>query len=551
MVNRFLALSLGFESKFDIVMLSIVSVISSVLMIFVGYKLLQMLQLSGYKMKGYCSWFKETKCSYLSRLFMLTFLSTAAMLMTNVLLEEFFVVRILEYVSIIFYLLFSSLFITNLFTAKQKTPLKYTKRMARLLVVYTILVLAASFFVSFVGFLYVPYISFGLIGFIPLLLPLFVFMAYFINYPIEKIISNSYIKKAKKKLQELSNVKVIGITGSYAKTTVKNILYVMLSEKYKVCATPSSYNTPLGLSKTILSKLDESHEIFLAEMGAKQANDIKELCDMVSPEIGIITGIGNQHLLTFGSVENIKKTKSEIAEYVLAKNGKFFINTDGVLADEVSANYESAEKVSLEKNHGTVLIENIKVNKSGSSFELVCEKERVKCKTCLLGKHNVSNILLSANVAFEQGVSLKEISSAISKLVPTSHRLEIVKSNAPYTIIDNAYNSSVDGSKASLEVLSNFAGSKIVITPGLIELGKEQFNSNFEFGRDLAGVCDYVIIDSAINYDAISSGLVFAGFDENKIIQAASLNQAVELLSKIVKDGDVVLFENDLPDNYS
>ncbi len=551
MVNRFLALSLGFESKFDIVMLSIVSVISSVLMIFVGYKLLQMLQLSGYKMKGYCSWFKETKCSYLSRLFMLTFLSTAAMLMTNVLLEEFFVVRILEYVSIIFYLLFSSLFITNLFTAKQKTPLKYTKRMARLLVVYTILVLAASFFVSFVGFLYVPYISFGLIGFIPLLLPLFVFMAYFINYPIEKIISNSYIKKAKKKLQELSNVKVIGITGSYAKTTVKNILYVMLSEKYKVCATPSSYNTPLGLSKTILSKLDESHEIFLAEMGAKQANDIKELCDMVSPEIGIITGIGNQHLLTFGSVENIKKTKSEIAEYVSAKNGKLFINTDSVLADEVSANYESAEKVSLEKNHGTVLIENIKVNKSGSSFELVCEKERVKCKTCLLGKHNVSNILLSANVAFEQGVSLKEISSAISKLVPTSHRLEIVKSNAPYTIIDNAYNSSVDGSKASLEVLSNFAGSKIVITPGLIELGKEQFNSNFEFGRDLAGVCDYVIIDSAINYDAISSGLVFAGFDENKIIQAASLNQAVELLSKIVKDGDVVLFENDLPDNYS
>ena len=551
MVNNFMALPLGFESRLDIAMLSIISVVSSVLMIFVGYKLLQMLQLSGYKLKGYCSWFKETKFSYLSRLFMLTFLSTAAMLMTNVLLEEFFVVRILEYVGILFYFLFSSLFITNLFTAKQKTPLKYTKRMARLLVVYTILVLFASFFISFVGYLYVPYFSYAIIGIIPLILPLFVFLAYFINYPIEKIISNSYLKKARKKLAEFSNLKVVGITGSYAKTSVKNILYIILSEKFRVCATPSSYNTPLGLSKTILSKLDSEDEIFLAEMGAKQKNDIHELCEMVSPEIGIITGIGNQHLLTFGSVENIKKTKSEIAEFVSNHNGKLFINTDGVLAEEVSTEYKNSHVVSLEKDAGKIQVVNLKVGKEGSSFELALGDEKVKCKTVLLGKHNVSNILLAATVAYELGLTLKEISKGISKLSATSHRLEIVKSNAPYTIIDNAYNSSVEGSKASLELLSKFDGKKIVITPGLIELGKEQFNSNFEFGRDMAAVCDYVIIDSAINYDAISSGLVFAGFDESKIMQAVSLNQAVDLLAKVVSDGDVVLFENDLPDNYS
>lgn len=551
MVNRFLALPLGFESKLDIAMLSIIAVVSAVLMVFVGYKLLQMLQLSGYKLKGYSSWFKETKYSYLSRLFMLTFLSTAAMLMTNVLLEEFFVVRTLDYLSIVFYLLFSSLFITNLFTAKQKTPLKYTKRMTRLVVVYAILVLVASFFVSFLGFLYVPYISFGLIGVIPLFLPIFVFLAYFINYPIEKIISNSYLKKAKRKLNSLSNIKVIGITGSYAKTTVKNILYLILSEKYKVCATPSSYNTPLGLSKTILSKLNETDEIFLAEMGAKQPRDILELCNMVSPQIGIITGIGNQHLLTFGSLENIKKTKAEIADYVCKNDGKLFINIDSDFAEEISENYKTASLVSLEKNVGKLLIENLKVGRDGSEFDLVINDKKVKCKTALLGKHNVSNILLASNVAYEMGLSLEEISAGISKLLPTSHRLEIVKANLPYTIIDNAYNSSVEGSKASLDVLESFSGNKIVITPGLVELGTEQFNSNFEFGKNMAGVCDYVIIDSAINYDAISSGLIFGGFDENKIIQAGSLNQSVELLSKIVKDGDVVLFENDLPDNYS
>ena len=148
-------------------------------------------------------------------------------------------------------------------------------------------------------------------------------------------------------------------------------------------------------------------------------------------------------------------------------------------------------------------------------------------------------------------MSLDEIAAGISKLKAIPHRLEIIKSASDYIIIDDAYNSSVEGSKASLEVLSKFEGKKIVITPGLVELGADQFNSNFEFGRDLAKVCDYVIIDSTINYDAISSGLIFAGFDENKIIQAVTLARAVEILNDIATKGDVVLFENDLPDNYS
>ena len=550
-MNKFLLLPFNFDSPIDVFMIPLISLVSTILMIFVGYKLLQMLQLSGYKIKGFCSWFKETKYSYMSRLFMLTFLSTAAMLMTNVLLDEFFIVRPLEYLSFLFYILFSSLFITNLFTAKQKTPLKYTKRMTRLLVVYTILVMLASVLISYVGFMFIPYLSFSLIGVIPVLLPIFVFAAYFITYPIEKLISNSYISKAKKKLKRCEKVKVIGITGSYAKTTVKNILCTILSEKFKVCSTPSSYNTPLGLSKTILSKLGEEDEIFIAEMGAKQKNDIKELCSMVLPSVGIITGVGNQHLLTFGSVECIKKTKAEIADFVLANGGKLFVNIDNSISEELANDYKQAEKVSLSKGEGKLLVKDLKVNKSGSSFKLVKGKESVHCETKLLGEHNVSNILLAATVAYDLGLTLSEIADGIKKIIPIKHRLEIVESKSPYTIIDNAYNSSVEGARASLEVISKFEGQKIVITPGLIELGKEQFNSNFEFGKDMAKVCDYVIIDSTINYDAISSGLVFGGFDESKILRAASLAQAVEVLASVVKENDVVLFENDLPDNYS
>lgn len=551
MINFLLANTFELKDKLDISMLVIIALVSSVLMVFVGYKLLQMLQLTGYKLNGYLRWFKETKYSYISRLFMLSFLSLAAMLMTNVLLADFFVVPVLKFVGILFYILFSSLFITNLFTAKQKTPLKYTKRMTRLVVVYFILILIFSILIEILGFMFIPYLSYGLIGIIPIMLPLFVFLAYYITYPIEKLISNSYVKKAKKKLESIKNIQVIGITGSYGKTSVKNILKTLLSEKYKVCASPSSYNTPLGLAKTILQNLNSDNEIFIAEMGAKQRFDIKELCEMVKPKIAVVTGIGNQHLLTFGSVDNIIKTKSELAEYVSNNHGKIFVNIESDGAKKLVNNFKDAIKVSIKDNKTDLFVKDIKTTKDGSKFSLCFNNEVVECKTILLGDHNISNILLAATVAINLGLTLKEIQEGIEKLVTIPHRLEIVKSSSTYTILDDAYNSSVEGSKASLDVLSKFDGKKFVITPGLVELGTEQFNSNFEFGIDMAKVCDYVIIDSVINYDAISSGLIFGGFDEKNIIQVANLTQAVQMLNTLASSNDVVLFENDLPDNYS
>ena len=325
-----------FETRFDLVMFSIIATVSTVLMIFVGYRLLQMLQLTGYKFKSYIKWFKETKCSYVSRLFMLSFLSLLSMSLTNVLLEEFFTgkLHMFSYCSMLFYLLFCSMFIINLFNAKQKTPLKYTKRIKRLLCVYILIVAVVTFIVEYVGYKYFPLISFGLIGVVPLFLPLCVLLAYFITWPIEKLIANVYIKRSMKKLSEFSKLKVIGITGSYGKTSVKNILGTILSEKYRVCPSPASYNTPLGLAKTILSNLSQDDEIFIAEMGAKQVGDIKELCQMVKPGIGIITGLGNQHFLTFGSIENIIKTKSELIEFVGQNKGKVSINTDSKLAQD-------------------------------------------------------------------------------------------------------------------------------------------------------------------------------------------------------------------------
>ena len=547
---RFISNSI-FETQFDMVMFSVIAVISTILMIFVGYRLLQVLQLTGYKFKAYLKWFKETKYSYISRLFMLTFLSFLAMIITNVLLGEFFTghMHIFSYIGIIFYILFSSLFIVNLFNAKQKSPLKYTYRMKRLVVVYFLIVLALSWIVEYIGFKYLKLISFGFISIMPILLPLVVMLAYFITYPFERWISNGYIKKAKKKLNSLNNLRIIGITGSYGKTSVKNILNTILSEKYKICPTPSSYNTPLGLAKTVLTNLEPTDEIFIAEMGARQQYDILELCNMVKPTVGVITGIGNQHLSTFSTIDNIMRTKGELADYVSKEGGRLYINVDGVYAKSLAQSYKNCVETSI-GDGGKLNVSNIKTTKDGSTFDLELNGETVKCKTILLGEHNISNILLACNVAVDLGLTLQEIASGIEKLHSVSHRLEIIKSSTKFTIIDDSYNSSVQGCEASIKVLSKFSGQKFVITPGLVELGKEQFNCNFEFGRIMASVCDYVIIDSTINYDAISSGLIFAGFDESHIIQAGSLSQAVKLLNDLAGADDVILFENDLPDNY-
>lgn len=542
---------LGFDDWLSFWFVLVVSVVNGLLMLFLGYKFLQVLQLSGYKIKDYWAWLKSSRYKYWGRLGVLSFLSSASLLVTNVLLEQFFVVRYLTYAGLIFYLLFCLIFIRNMFDMPQKTPLKYTKRMTRLCIVLAVLVAFFTFVVMTASTNYIPYFDYGAVGLTPLFLPLLVTLAHLIMVPIENLISQRYICLAKKKIMQRKDLICIGVTGSYGKTTVKNILCTMLSEKYNVCATPYSYNTPLGLSKTILNYLKADNEIFVAEMGAKRLGDIAYLCKMVNPKIGVITGIGNQHLATFGNKENLKKTKFELVEGI-TKGGEVYFNVDGDGACELY------EKTSIRKycttinsESGQFFVSDVVVNERGNSFKLHLGSEVVDCETSLLGKHNISNILLCASVAYNLGVSADSIKLAISKLVPSAHRLAIVPSTNALVVIDDAYNGSVEGARAALDAISNFKSKKIVVTPGLVELGKEEFNSNFELGREMAKVCDYVIIVGINNYDALSSGLEFGGFNPDNVLRAGSLGQAIDVLNTVARPGDVVLFENDLPDNYT
>lgn len=543
---------LGFENWLTFWMVIAVSVTNAILMAFAGYKFLNMLQLSSYKMKGYFRWIKDDKGLEWGKLIMLSFLSSAALLITNVLLEDFFVYKIMTYLGLVFYLIFCIVYIVNQYTAKQKTPLKYTKRMTRLVVVFAILVFALTMLLLNLSILYVPYFKYGAVGLIPMFIPLLVCLAFYITLPFEILNNKRFIKAAKKKLDASPNLIKIGVTGSYGKTSVKNILSGLLSAKYRVLASPHSYNTPLGLSKTILENLSPTHEIFIAEMGARYVGDIKELAEMIKPTIGVITGIGNQHLLTFGSEENLIKTKGELADYVDSVNGKMFFNGDSeknkILFEKSTSTKVLSTPFTENKN---LYAKDIVYTGKGVSFTICYKNKEYKAECSLLGKHNVSNIMLAVNVCLALDMQMEEIVSAIKNLVPSPHRLALIPSNNSLIVIDDAYNGSVEGSRAALEVLASFSTTKVVITPGLVELGKEQSKCNEEFGTLMAKTADYVIINGTTNYDDIYRGLKAGGMSDDNIRRAASLTQATEQLGDITGPGDVVLFENDLPDNFS
>ena len=384
----------------------------------------------------------------------------------------------------------------------------------------------------------------------PMLLPYILFLAYAINEPFEFLLRKRYLRIAVNKLNDSKVIK-IGITGSYAKTSVKEILKTLLSQKYRVLATPESFNTPLGIALTV-KHLDSTHDVFIAEMGARSKGDIKELAQMVKPEYGVITGVNNQHLETFGSIETTKDTKFELFEN-LAEGGVGFFSSDNAGARELMERF-NGEKYFAGTNGDDNLVtaSDIQTDTRGTVFTLnFANGKSVKCNTVLLGKHSISNICLASAVAYKIGLTPKEIATGINRLQSIGHRLELMPNNKKIVIIDDSYNSNVDGINAAMEVLDTFKGRKIVLTPGLVELGKMENVANFEFGRTLASHADLVIVIGRHNAEMLIKGLLDGGMPRDNIRFAKSLNKGNALLNQIMMEGDVVLFENDLPDNYN
>ena len=425
-------------------------------------------------------------------------------------------------------------------------PLVFTARVKRM---YTTLCLifAAIFALLFVDGAkpVVPFVT-VLIYFT---LDFIVMFVNLINRPIERTICQHYINDAKRKLKASPDMLIIGVTGSYGKTSTKFILERLLSEKYTVTVTPESFNTPMGVVRTIREKMQPGTQIFIAEMGAKNVGDIREICDIVEPSMGLITSIGPQHLNTFGTLDNIIKTKFELADAVAKKGGRMFLNGDNEAIRKKSADYQNV--VLYGSKDGDCRAENITCSSGGSSFDICIGDTRIPVSTRLLGTHNVLNITGAAAVAHSMGVSDADIRFAVSALKPTAHRLELKRLAKGATLIDDAYNSNPGGCIEAVRVLSRFEKmKKIIVTPGLVELGEKEYECNYNLGLEAGKVCDEIYLVGHERAKPMADALEKLGFDKGCVHVTASFKEAMALLTPTLDQTCVVLFENDLPDNY-
>ncbi|MCR5092817.1 MAG: UDP-N-acetylmuramoyl-tripeptide--D-alanyl-D-alanine ligase [Lachnospiraceae bacterium] len=396
--------------------------------------------------------------------------------------------------------------------------------------------------------------------------PLSASLAALLMLPVEKAIQRWYINDAVRMIREHPGLRILGITGSFGKTSVKHYVTALLSEKYSVLMTPGSFNTPMGVVRTIREHLLPTHEIFVCEMGARHVGDIKEICDIVHPQDGILTAIGDQHLETFHTRENIIRTKFELLDAVAAdaagspeKEHLSFVNGDDA---NIRANLKNPGAVTYGLGAGNdVRGEIVSVDETGTTFRVLLsgqmaeragESGDLTVTIPLVGEHNVINVLGAIAVALCFQVPAAKIRMAARRLAPAEHRLEMKR--VPYgVLLDDAYNSNPAGAKAAIDAVGAFSGDfvKILVTPGMVELGEKQEEYNAAFGTQAAAVCDLILTVGKTNAAAIARGAKEAGFPEEKLHACATLAEAMNRMTAYLPGRPrVVLLENDLPDDY-
>lgn len=430
-----------------------------------------------------------------------------------------------------------------------KKPLVYTKRVKRMLVTTALVYFICVLLSLFAGEYRLKACEGVLIGLF-ILQPFLILLVNLINHPVEKGIDRYYINDAARILREMPNLKIIGVTGSYGKTSVKYFLSTLLSSQYNVLHTPGNYNTTLGVVRTVREQMKPFHEIFICEMGAREVGDIKEICDLVHPDYGIITSIGPQHLQSFHTIENIIGTKFELADAV-PKEGRVFLNYDN---EYIRAHKIDKNVVSYGTTGDNIVFRayDIEVSPRGSTFKMKDEnEEEYEFHTRLVGNHNVQNIAGAIAVAHTLGIPMEKLRHPVKQLESVEHRLQLVRQGSRI-LLDDSYNSNKNGFEAALDTLAMFKELRILMTPGMVELGEKQYDENKEVGVYAADKCDYAVLVGKEQTRPIQDGLLEAGFARNRMIVVDTLQEAFQMVNAIPDEKQkVVLIENDLPDNYA
>lgn len=384
----------------------------------------------------------------------------------------------------------------------------------------------------------------GYLIFVIQLLPFTLIIANLLLSPLEFFIRRRYIAQARAKLQKINPV-VIGITGSFGKTSTKNILNHILSSVSTSMTTARSINTLMGITQVIREELKPQYKYFIVEVGTSRSGRIKKICNLIEPTFGILTAIGSAHFENFKSKDAIAKEKFDLIKSVKKNNGFYVINSK--LVDDKYIKKYRADRTDFD-------ITDISTSVNGLSFNLHYNKNTYKITAPVFGKHQAQNISLAFIMALKLGLSPDTIIATLKSLPQTEHRLEVKKQSTGAIIIDDAFNSNVDGFKSALETLHSLSlenkGRAILITPGMVELGNQHDAQHREVAETALDTCDIVIAVVPDRIKSFTDTFKNGKRDNQELIFVDTLKQAQEWLNLNMRANDVVLYENDLPDVF-
>lgn len=434
------------------------------------------------------------------------------------------------------------LYFKALFAKRAKNP-DFTKKTTFLFAVN--ILIAILFFVLLLIFIKNIFWSAFLLLVFDILLPLIVSIIVIIFQPLADHYRLSLQKKAKEKISARGGpasggkkLTIIAITGSYGKTSTKEYLTTILSSKFKVLATREHQNTEVAIPRAILNDLKPEHEIFIAELGAYDKGTIKRICDFLQPEIGIVTGVNEQHLALFGSMENL--LSAEGGKELLAclpKDGLLLVNGENEYCRDL---YNSAKIKKIMYSFENV--RNINIEKDFISFDIL----NISFKVDAYGKHNILNLLAAIFLAKKLGIDLKEIAKASEKITTKHSSFKVIKNSDGLNIINSTYSANPDGVIADLEYLKIYTGRKTIIMPCLIELGKASKEVHQRIGKKIAEVCDLAIITSKECFDAVKEGALKNGMKESSIELLGDANLVLGKIKSFCKPRDTILLEGRL-----
>lgn len=404
---------------------------------------------------------------------------------------------------------------------KRKVPLVVTKRVIRLAVTEVLLAWVWCTWVS---------------RFWVVTVPLLTIFAHVVNLPMEMAINRYYIGRARRKIKN-SGAKVIAVTGSYGKTSVKKMLACLLPDSV---ATSGSYNTALGIAKFVNSTDLDGVKYVILEYGARQKGDVKRLCKLYGADYGIVTGVAPQHLKTFKTLQNVVATKRELVEQI-GESGACVLNDFDENVREFATVGESIKLLA-----SNVQISGLKVEKYSTICDIVYQKWQFHAVFDCFSLATVKNFALCLPLCYHLGVPLKAVKTGIKKVKSVPHRMQLIR-RGDFFILDDSYNASVEGVKNCAETLALVSAVKVAVLQGIAEAGSQAYEQNVFVGKTMGDVCDVCVVLGK-NSVALSDGLLQT---RCHVLHANNLADATRSVQKYLVGGAVLVFQNDLPDNVN